>query len=93
VNRIVVVVVAQITGFLCWNSVGQGGNFINVLHVHFLYKIFGAKISNPKASFVAFGAKILYEKSAHKMLMKLTQGFLFVVILFRVTVLQSVSRI
>jgi len=37
-----------------------------------LYKIFGAKISNPKASFVVFGAKILYEKCARNLMMKLT---------------------
>jgi len=30
------------------------------------------KISNPKHSFVIFGAKILYEKYERKMLMKLT---------------------
>jgi len=40
----------------------------------FLYKIFGAKISNPKHSFVVFVAKILYKKRARKMLMKLTPG-------------------
>jgi len=39
-----------------------------------LHKIFGAKISNPKARFVIFGAKILYKKHARKTLMKLTQG-------------------
>jgi len=32
----------------------------------FLYEIFGAKISNEKASFVVFGAKILYERRARK---------------------------
>jgi len=37
----------------------------------FSYKIFGAKISNPKACFVIFGAKILYEKCARNTLMKL----------------------
>ncbi len=41
-------------------------NFINILLACFLYEIFGAKISNPKASFVIFGAKILYEKRARK---------------------------
>jgi len=35
---------------------------------------FGAKISNPKASFVVFGTKILYKKCACKTLMKLTLG-------------------
>jgi hypothetical protein len=47
-------------------------NFINVLHARFLYKIFGAKISNPKASFVVFGAKILFKKHVLKTLMKST---------------------
>jgi len=32
------------------------------------------KISNPKHSFVIFGAKILYKKHEHKMLMKSTPG-------------------
>jgi hypothetical protein len=50
----------------------SGVNFINILCLIFLYKIFGTKISNPKASFVVFGAKILYEKYARKTLMKLT---------------------
>jgi len=49
-----------------------GVNFINVLHGHFLYKIFDAKTSNPNYSFVIFGAKILYEKCACTSLMKLT---------------------
>jgi len=38
----------------------------------FLYKILGAKISNPKASLVVFGAKILYKKHAQKSLVKST---------------------
>jgi len=38
----------------------------------FSYKIFGAKIPNPKASFVVLGAKILYKKCARKTLMKST---------------------
>jgi len=49
-------------------------NFINVLHTRFSYKIFGAKISNPKASFVVFGTKISYKKCVQKTLMKLTIG-------------------
>jgi len=44
------------------------------MQAHFLYKIFDAKISNPKASFVAFGAKILFKKCARITLMKLTAG-------------------
>ncbi len=54
-----------------------GVNFINVLREHFLNKIFGAKISNPKVSFKVFCAKILYEKRALKMLMKLTPLYFF----------------
>jgi len=49
-----------------------GVNFINVLHMHFLYKFFGAKILNPKQRFVIFGGKILYEKSMRKTFLKLT---------------------
>ncbi len=44
-------------------------NFINVLHAHFLYKIFGAKISSPKAKFVQnLGAKkeLSYKKTCAK---------------------------
>jgi hypothetical protein len=47
-------------------------NFINIICTHFLYKIFGAKTSNLKHSFVIFGAKISYDKCVCKMLMKLT---------------------
>ncbi len=46
-------------------------------HQRFSYKIFGAKISNLKASFVVFGAKILYKKHTRKMSMKLTIGYSF----------------
>jgi len=35
------------------------------------------KNSNPKHSFVIFGAKILFEKHAHKMLMKLTPNLFY----------------
>jgi len=38
----------------------------------FFVQNFGAKISNPKASFVIFGAKILYKKCARNLLMKST---------------------
>ncbi len=45
-------------------------------HQHFTRAFFvgnfGTKISNPKHSFVIFGANISYEKCAHKTLMKLT---------------------
>jgi hypothetical protein len=37
-------------------------------------KFWCQKISNPKHSFVIFGAKILYEKCVRKTLMKLTPG-------------------
>jgi len=53
-------------------QIRAGVNFINVLIERFSYKIFGPKISNPKASFVVFGTKILYKKRALKTLMKLT---------------------
>jgi hypothetical protein len=41
-------------------------NFIKFYTPIFLYEIFDAKISNPKASFVIFGAKISYKKRARK---------------------------
>jgi len=47
-------------------------NFINILRARFSYKILSAKISNPKASFVVFGTKILYKKPVRNLLMKLT---------------------
>jgi len=53
---------------------GSGANFINVLQARFSYQIFGSKSSNPKASFIVFGGKILYKKCARKKLMKLTTG-------------------
>jgi len=40
-------------------------------------KFWRQKISNPKHSFVIFGAKILYKKCMRKTLMKLTQGLKF----------------
>ncbi len=47
-------------------------NFINILRAYFLYKILAPKISNPKHTFVIFGAKILYKKCACRMFKKLT---------------------
>jgi len=61
-------------GLKSW-SLFSGVNFINILPAHFSYKIFSAKISNPKVSFVVFDAKILYKKRMQKTLMKLTTGF------------------
>jgi len=53
----------------------------------FFYKIFDAKISNPKASFVVFGWwQILYKKFEQKMLMKLTTGDNFINITFAIFV-------
>jgi len=46
----------------------------STFYAHFFRRYFGAKkISNPKHSFVIFGAKILYEKLKRKTLMKLTK--------------------
>jgi len=56
------ILVAQGCPFCASSYIISGVNFINVLQARFSYKIFGAKISNPKDSFVVFGAKILYEK-------------------------------
>jgi len=47
-----------------WVKMTPAVNFIYVLHVWFLYKIFGAKISNPKASFVVFSAKFVQKMRA-----------------------------
>jgi hypothetical protein len=48
-----------------------GVNFINVLHAHFLYK---SMFLVPKCRTKAVFTKILNEKCARKMLMKLTTG-------------------
>jgi len=48
-------------------------NFANILRVHFAPIFCRQKILNLKHSFVTFGDKILYEKRAHKMLIKLTR--------------------
>jgi len=58
-----------------------GVNFINVLCVRFLYEILLPKISNPKHSFVIFGAKITYKNCVLKMLMKLISEVNFINIL------------
>jgi len=58
---------------LFWHTIRISvANFINILRAHFGPIFLCQKISNPKHSFVIFGAKILYEKCARKMLMKLT---------------------
>jgi len=49
-----------------------GGQFHQHFTEHFLPIFWCQKISNPKHSIINFGAKILYEKCSHKMLMKLT---------------------
>jgi len=58
-----------------------GINFINILLMRFLYKSTSGSFSLftfwRKHSFVILGAKILYEKQALKMLMKLTAGINF----------------
>jgi len=51
-----------------------GVNFINVLRTHFSYKILHQKLQSFVLALRLFGAKILYEKYARKMLMKLTAG-------------------
>ncbi len=55
-------------GHLCRGNVEKhaGIIFTNILCAHFLYKTFGAKILNPKASFVVFGAKISYKNTSKK---------------------------
>ncbi len=52
----------------------SGVNFINIICALFHLKFLGTKTSNPKHSFVIFGAKILYKQCVHKTLMKLTPG-------------------
>jgi len=49
-------------------------NFINKLRTPFLYESKLRSFLYFSFSFVIFGPKILYEKSAHTMLMKLTTG-------------------
>ncbi len=51
-----------------------GVNFINILRTHFLYKRQLSSLSLVTFGFVIFGAKILFEKCASKMLMKLIPG-------------------
>ncbi len=40
--------------------------FINILHLHFLYKILASNITKLYFGFEIFGAEILYKKCAHK---------------------------
>jgi len=58
------------------------GLISSIIRESFSFKIFGAKTSNPKHSFAIFGAKILYENCARKMLMKLIPGILSVMVRF-----------
>ncbi len=44
----------------------QGVNFINILRAHFSPIFWCKKISNPKHSFLIFGAKILAKKARVK---------------------------
>jgi len=53
-------------------------NFINVLLKHFLYESKLSSFSLVTFGFVIFGAKILYQKCARKILMKLMQVEQFV---------------
>jgi len=55
--------------FIC--KCQPGVNFINVIPAHFSYKIFGAKTSKTKHSFIIFGTKISCKKCARKTLMKM----------------------
>ncbi len=51
-----------------------GVDFINILHARFSYESKLSSFSLVTFNFAIFGAKILYEKYAFKMLMKLTPG-------------------
>jgi hypothetical protein len=57
------------------DSMLTSGSQVSISSTVFLYEIFGAKISKPKASFIVYGAKILYKKRAKKTLTKLTTVF------------------
>ncbi len=46
----------------------------NILRAHFLLVFWHQKFPNPKHSFVIFWANILYEKCAHKTLMKIIRN-------------------
>jgi len=48
--------------WFCWPDV----NFINVLRVRFLYKTFGAKISNPKATFLVLATTFCTKNTCEK---------------------------
>jgi len=63
---------------LLWSGV----NFINVLCTHFLYVSLFGRFSLVMFGFVIFGTKILYEKRAHKTLMKLMPGLTIIFILW-----------
>jgi hypothetical protein len=61
-----------------WTLKDKGVNFINILRTRFFVRkrIFGAKILYESlfSGYVLALNKLSYEKRAHKMLMKLTQG-------------------
>jgi len=57
-------------------------NFFNILCARFLYESYLNSFSLITFGFVIFGAKILYKKHPHKMLMKLTVGLPFILTTF-----------
>ncbi len=59
---------------LVYKSVAPGVNFINVLCMPFCSKVFGQLFFYLRFGFVTFVANFLFEKRAHKTLMKLTTG-------------------
>jgi len=50
----------------------SAANFINILLVHFLYKILAPKITKPNATRGKLPKRLLYKKGPRKTLMKLT---------------------
>ncbi len=70
----------------------QGSISPTFYHRVFCMKFWHQKISNPKQSFVNFGAKILYKKCMRKTLMKLTHAWVnFTNIILAAFVLQDAN--
>jgi len=55
-------------------KLSPGVNFINILCTDFSYEILVPKVTKLAFGFEILAPNILYEKRAHKMLMKLTPG-------------------
>jgi hypothetical protein len=54
-----------------------GVNFTNILRAAFAPKSICQKITNPNCKHIKAAQKLLYKKSAHKILVKLTPSLMF----------------